>query len=480
MKPASLIGRSLECQRLEECLEDSDAQLIVVYGRRRVGKTYLIHEFFHHRFAFKVTGANEEGNAFQMRSFADELRRKGYAVHQDLSTWREIFYALRDYLESLPAEEKKVVFLDEMPWLDSPGSDFLPVFEWFWNDWASTVRNLVFIVCGSATAWMADHFDRNRGGLFNRQSLRIYLKPFTLLETERYLLSRNIRWTRYQIAECYMIMGGIPYYLKQLSSRQSLSENIDRIFFLDHGPLWDEFDHLFKTLFANSANYVKVVEKLSEKPGGMTRKEIAQTTGIGESGILTATLNNLHLSGFVRISTFYGKKKKDAKYQLSDYYTAFYCRFLKNHPGRDQHLWSHTQDHPSRRAWSGLTFEQLCKDHVPQIRKKLGISGMLTEESIWFTEADPELNLPGTQVDLLIDRRDQVIHLCEMKFSIREYVIDKEYDAILRNKLDVFRRKTNSRKTLLMTMITTYGVHRNMYSDRIQSQVLLDDLFQEP
>jgi hypothetical protein len=292
---------------------------------------------------------------------------------------------------------------------------------------------------------MVDHFDRNMGGLFNRQTCRLFLKPFTLTETEQFLLSRNIQWSRYQIAECYMIMGGIPYYLKQLNSRQTYTENIDRIFFMDHGPLWDEFDHLFRTLFANSEIYVKVVEKLSEKPGGMTRKEIAQKTKIGESGFLTIILNNLCLSGFIRISAFYGKKKKDTKYQLSDYYTAFYFRFLKDHYGKDHNFWSHANDYPSRRAWSGLTFEQLCKDHIPQIKAKLGISGVLTEESIWFTEEEPELNLPGAQVDLVIDRRDQVTHLCEMKYSINEFVIDKDYDAVLRNKLEAFRRKTKSK-----------------------------------
>jgi hypothetical protein len=477
MKPASLIGRNMECELLEGCMEDSEAQLIVVYGRRRVGKTYLINEFFNHHFAFKVTGANGKGKSFQIQSFIEEFHRKGYEHHHELKEWREVFSVLRDYLESLPRDEKHVVFLDEMPWLDSSGSDFLPVFEWFWNDWGSTVKNLVFIVCGSATAWMVDHFDRNMGGLFNRQTCRLFLKPFTLTETEQFLLSRNIQWSRYQIAECYMIMGGIPYYLKQLNSRQTYTENIDRIFFMDHGPLWDEFDHLFRTLFANSEIYVKVVEKLSEKPGGMTRKEIAQKTKIGESGFLTIILNNLCLSGFIRISAFYGKKKKDTKYQLSDYYTAFYFRFLKDHYGKDHNFWSHANDYPSRRAWSGLTFEQLCKDHIPQIKAKLGISGVLTEESIWFTEEEPELNLPGAQVDLVIDRRDQVTHLCEMKYSINEFVIDKDYDAVLRNKLEAFRRKTKSKKTLLITMITTHGVHRNMYSNLVQSEVCLDDLF---
>ncbi len=458
-------------------MEQPFAQLILVYGRRRVGKTFLINEFFENSFAFKVTGAYGEGEKFQIRGFVDELSRmtgKSYPADAD---WRQAFAWLREYLEQLPKDRRQIVFFDEMPWLDSPGSSFLSTFEWFWNDWASTQKQVVFIVCGSATAWMVEHFAKNRGGLFNRLTCRLYLKPFTLYETEMFLRSKQIFWSRYQIAECYMIMGGIPYYLSLLSNRLSYSQNIDRLFFQNRGPLWDEFDNLYRTLFSNSDIHIRVVEALSEKTGGMTRNEIASRTGIAGNGNLTVILNNLNCSGFIRISAFYGKKKKDAKYQLADYYTAFYFRFIRGKYGKDEHYWSHANDHPSRRAWAGLTFEQLCKDHIAQIRHSLGISGVLTEETVWYCRGDPELNLPGAQIDLLIERRDQVIHLCEMKYSINEYVIDKEYETALRNKLDAFRRETGTKKTLLMTMITTFGVRKNIYSGFVQSQVTLEDLF---
>ena len=474
-----IVGREEECERLEDCLRGETAQLIIVYGRRRVGKTFLINEFFDQKFAFKVTGAYKQPKAVQLRHFMMELNRRTGETLPEARDWDQAFEYLRDYLGRLDPNEKQIVFLDEMPWMDTQKSGFLAAFEWFWNDWASAQDHFVFIVCGSASAWLDEKFANNRGGLFNRQTCRLYLKPFQLSETEEFLKRKGIQWTRYEIAECYMIMGGIPFYLNQLKSRYSLSQNIDSIFFRKQGELWDEFDHLFSTLFTNSDAYVRIAEALSRKNGGLTREEIGNATGIAVNGTLTKMLNHLISSGFARVSSFYGKQKKDQRYQLSDPYTAFYFKYIKDHYGKDEHFWSNSLDNPSRRAWTGLAFEQLCKEHIPQIKRRLGISGVLSAEYVWQTRGDAELGIPGTQIDLIIERRDRVINLCEMKFSVEEYMIDKTYDALLRNKMESFRRMANSRASLQITMITTYGVRRNMYSGRIQSQVVLDDLFQK-
>lgn len=474
----NIVGRKEEIARLDRCMDSSKAQLVIIYGRRRVGKTFLINEYFNDQFAFKLTGAYKRPKTFQLESFSYELQLKTGMDHPVPATWREAFNMLRHYLESLPTEEKKVVFFDEMPWLDTPQSDFLPIFEWFWNDWASTCTNLVFIVCGSATSWMADHITDNKGGLFNRQSCRIYLEPFRLRETEQFLDTMGINWSRFEIAECYMIMGGIPYYLSLLNNALSYTQNIDSLFFKRRGELWDEFEHLYRTLFSNSDNYIKIVEALSTKKSGMTRAEIIEKTGLPTNGALSKALRDLESSGFIKISNYYGKKKKDALYQLADYYTAFYFRYIKSNYGKDEHFWSNAIDNPARRSWAGLTFEQLCKDHIPQIKNKLGISGVLSEESIWYTQGDEELGISGAQIDLLIERRDRVINLCEMKFSINEFVIDKKYDMTLRNKVESFRRMTNCKKALQTTMITTYGIKQGKYSSFVQSQVTLDDLFQ--
>ena len=470
-----IIARSEEIKRLNRCLNETDAQLVILYGRRRIGKTFLINEFFDGRFDFKITGAWQETGDVQLRNFAEELSAHLRHPIDTPADWISAFRMLREYLSGLPSDEKHVVFFDELPWLDTPHSGFLPAFEHFWNDYGCSVHNLIFIVCGSATSWMIENIAENKGGLFNRQTCSIFLRPFTLHETEVYLTSRGIRWSRYDIAECYMILGGIPLYLSLLTGEKSLNENIDNLFFRTRAELWNEFNHLYRTLFSNSERYIRIVEALTSKRMGLTRSEIAEKTGIAENGNLSKMLSNLVHCDFVRVYSFFGKKKSQALYQLCDYYTWFYFKFLRDDPGRDEHFWSHTYGSPAKYAWAGLTFEQVCKDHIPQIKQKLGILGVLAEESSWFVRESEEHS--GAQIDLLIDRSDHVINLCEIKFSTQEYAIDKDYDRNLRNKIHAFLSTTKTKKTIQTTMITTYGVKRNQYSNLINSQVTLDDLF---
>ena len=470
-----IIGRKKECERLDECMNADQAQLVVVYGRIRVGKTYLINEYFENRFAFKITGSYGQPKEVQLKIFDTSLSRQNGVNKLNSKDWFEAFNSLRDYLETLDTNEKQVIFFDEMPWLYTQKSSFLAAFEWFWNDWASTRRNLIFIVCGSATSWMDEKIANNKGGLFNRQTCKLFLKPFSLNEVEEYLQSKNIEWSRYDIVQCYMIMGGIPYYLSLLNSKLSLSQNIDALFFTDRGELSDEFEHLYRTLFTNSASYIKVVESLSKKKGGLTRDELLKSTGRQTGGELSVILKNLELSGFIRISNFFNKKKKNALYQLCDYYTSFYFKFIKDNYGKDEHYWSNAVDNPAKRTWEGLVFEQICRDHVTSIKKKLGISGVLSEESSWYVRGDTEIQ--GAQIDLLISRRDHVTNLCEIKFSTGEYSIDKDYDLKLRNKVEAFRRDTNYKGTIQLVMITTFGLKKNQYSSLIQNQIVLDDLF---
>ncbi len=470
-----IIGRKKECERLDECMNADQAQLVIVYGRRRVGKTYLINEYFENRFAFKITGSYGQPKEVQLKIFDTSLSRQNGVNKLNSKDWFEAFNSLRDYLETLDTNEKQVIFFDEMPWLDTQKSSFLAAFEWLWNDWASTRRNLIFIVCGSATSWMDEKIANNKGGLFNRQTCKLFLKPFSLNEVEEYLQSKNIEWSRYDIVQCYMIMGGIPYYLSLLNSKLSLSQNIDALFFTDRGELSDEFEHLYRTLFTNSASYIKVVESLSKKKGGLTREELLKSTGRQTGGELSVILKNLELSGFIRISNFFNKKKKNALYQLCDYYTSFYFKFIKDNYGKDEHYWSNAVDNPAKRTWEGLVFEQICRDHVTSIKKKLGISGVLSEESSWYVRGDTEIQ--GAQIDLLISRRDHVTNLCEIKFSTGEYSIDKDYDLKLRNKVEAFRRDTNYKGTIQLVMITTFGLKKNQYSSLIQNQIVLDDLF---
>lgn len=478
MKTA-IIGRKQECARLDKCMREGNSQLVIVYGRRRVGKTFLINEYFHNRFAFKLTGAYGESKAVQLESFTVELNRKTHQKNKIPQNWRRAFEMLREYIESLPRNEKCIVFFDEMPWLDTHKSGFLSAFEFFWNDYGSTVKNLVFIVCGSATSWLTEHIDHNRGGLFNRQTCKLFLEPFNLRETEEYLLHKGIRWSRYDIVECYMVLGGIPYYLSLLDKELSYLQNIDYLCFKKRAELWDEFDHLYHTLFSREGNHVLVVEELSKKGAGLTRAEVAQKTGLAPNGVLSKVLKNLVDSGFVRENISFGKKKKEILYQLSDYYSCFYFRYLKNRSGRDEHYWSNTLNTPSRKAWAGITFEQVCKDHIRQIKRKLGISGIVSEQYSWFVRPDQQRDIRGAQIDLIIDRRDRVITLCEIKFSLDEFTINRDYEAKIRNRIETFRTISGTKKAIQIAFITTYGVKTNMYSSIIQKQININDLFAE-
>ena len=476
MKTANIIGRKPELRKLQQCYDSNQAQLVIVYGRRRVGKTFLIQEAFRDEFALRLTGAYNQPRKVQIANVVAELRRVYKADFPTPSTWTKTFALLRSFIESRPTDQRQVVFIDEIPWLDTPRSGFLPAFEYFWNSWGAQQSNLMLIACGSATAWMTQKFADNPGGLFNRHAIRLYLRPFTLAETEEYLQAQGINWSRYDVAECYMTVGGIPFYLSQLDNSLSYSANIDELLFRRKGGLWDEFKHLYSTLFRNSDSYLAVVEALAKKKAGLTRSEICAATKLANNGDLTIILQNLIDSDFVNSYFYFGKKSKDTLYQLCDNYTLFYYQFVRDHYGRDEHFWSHSLDSPARRTWAGYAFEMLCRQHIHQIKRKLSILGVLSEESVWYSKVtEPEAR--GAQIDIVIDRRDRVINLCEAKFSINQFCISKDYEMELRNKIDTFRRETGTTKALHLTMITTYGLKQNAHSSLVQSQVTLDDLF---
>lgn len=477
MNKQRLIGRKYEASLLSDALLSDESELVVVYGRRRVGKTFLVNEFFNNTFDFKYTGIFQQSTSMQLERFAVSLEDQFGTSLRTPANWYEAFDQLKTQLKEVSHEGKKVVFIDEMPWLDTEKSNFVSALESFWNGWAAAEGDILLIACGSATSWITDTLLGDQGGLFNRAALRIYIKPFSLAETEEYLVSKGIVWSRYDIAECYMIMGGIPFYLKQLNPRWSYTQNIDNIFFREKGLLWDEFDHLYRTLFKQPDNYITIVEALAKKRMGLTRKEIIEATHLPDNGKLGKMLRNLESNEFIRPYNYFGNKKQDTIYQLSDFYTMFYFTYIKEFYGRDSHFWTNSLDNPSRQAWAGYTFEQLCKSHIEQIRSSIGVGAVLCNISSWFCKGDRNTERKGAQIDLLIDRRDRVISICEMKYSINEFTIDADYEASLRNKMEVFRQETKTNKSLQLVMITTYGVKQGKYSNRVQVQVVLDDLF---
>ncbi len=447
---------------------------MAVYGRRRVGKTFLIKSYFKDKFDFYTTGIYEGSKAEQLRFFNRQLCEYAKFPYPQADNWYDAFDQLKHYLGGLK-KSRLVVFIDELPWLDTPRSNFIKAFELFWNSWAADQNKLKLIVCGSATTWMTSHVLGSKGGLHNRVTRRIKLAPFTLAETEAYLKSLGIVWNRYQTAEAYMVMGGTPYYLQKLQKQFSMAQNIDRLFFSENAELRDEYAFLFRSLFKDSAIYRSTVELLSKKSKGMTRQEMKEALKFPDGGRFTEVLENLCDCDFIRKYAAFGKKERDVIYQLTDLFTLFYLRFVKNYNGADEHYWSNMIESALHKTWCGYSFEQLCLHHTQQIKHVLGISGIQSDICAWSTIADASHK--GAQIDLIIDRKDQIINLCEMKYSTSEYEITKRYNEEMQQRRELFRSLTKTKKALHLTMVTSYGIKDNAYAGMVQSQVVLDDLF---
>lgn len=469
-----IIGRKEEQETLLSAVQSEYSELIAVYGRRRVGKTFLIRETFGYKFTFQHTGLAKGKTKDQLFSFAISLRDAGYDDAPIPSSWLEAFSLLSHFLKN-STDEKKIVFLDELPWMDTPRSNFISAFEHFWNGWASARKDIVLIVCGSATSWIINKVINDHGGLHNRVTQRIALQPFVLRECEMFVRSRGLEMNRHQIAECYMVLGGVPFYWSLLEKGLSLAQNIDKLFFAKNGKLRNEFNQLYASLFKTPGQYIDVVTVLGKKKTGLTREEILEATHKQSGGLLSKVLEELEYCGFVRKYNGYGKKAKSALYQLVDNYTLFYFKFIQQSENNDEHFWSASIDSPIHRVWSGLAFERLCLAHIQQIKAGLGITGVLSNVYSWRKEADE--NSGGAQIDLLIDRNDQVVNICEMKYALSEFCITADDERNLRHKKSVFIESTNTRKAVHITMVTTYGVQKNSHFGIIQNEITLDDLF---
>lgn len=478
MAKQQMVGREKEQLELQRCMDSDRSELVVVYGRRRVGKTFLVDEFFKGKYDFTYVGGHKLPQRIQLRNFAKALQlAMQEQVPRKFADWYDAFDVLEEYLASLPADRKKLVFVDEMPWIDSLRSDFTSAFENFWNGWAARRRDIVFVASGSATSWMIDNLVENQGGLHARITCQIYLRPFTLYETEQYLKNAGCQWDRFQIAQCYMFFGGIPFYLSLLQPQLSLVQNVDALCFSKGGALRQEFNELYGALFTNADNYIKVVRLLAAHRGGMVCADIAKSTKI-EGSRLAKILANLERCDFVMKFRYFGKKMQNRIYKLTDFYTLFYLKYIEpNVDTYDEQWWSNHYLSHSVEAWQGLTFENLCLMHTRQIRMALNIGGVATEVSAWFDKADKENDTKGSQIDLILERADRVVNLCEMKFSQGPFRISADYEMKLRSRMELFREKTRTSKSLINTFVTTFGVASGAHSSVVNSEVSLDNLF---
>ncbi len=472
-----LIGREQEKQQLLNLLESDQSEFVAVYGRRRVGKTFLVREAFGYRFAFQHTGILNASLHEQLTEFQQSLKSSGYRKCPEPTNWHEAFHLLGRLLEK-SKDTKKVVFIDELPWMDTPNSNFISALDHFWNGWATTRKDIVMIVCGSATSWIINKVIMNYGGLHNRLTQQIFLRPFTLTECEQYSQARRLGFTRKQLLEGYMAIGGIPYYWSLLQKGKSLAQNFDRMFFAENGEMTREFDALYASLFRNPEPHIAIIKALSIKKSGLLRNEILDETGLDDNATFIKAMKELEQCGFIRKYTCLGKVSKDALYQLMDNFTLFYFKFMQENTNGNPHFWTSSLNTPMHSTWAGLAFERVCLQHLPQIKAALGFSAVISTAHSWTYKPKPEDDdQQGVQIDLLIDRNDEVINLCEMKYCNDVYSIGKDEDIKLRHRQTVFIRESKTKKAVQPTIITTYGLAKGGYSDDIQNLVTMEDLF---
>lgn len=475
MNSPKLIGRKKEITLLHKLYKSQRSEFVALYGRRRVGKTFLVKEMFGNQYDFYVTGLAKGKLKRQLLNFYTSLIGfdKKAKEEEAPKSWWEAFQILIRYLEN-SSSERKVIFIDELPWLDTRKSDFITELEYFWNVWAYHRDDIFLIVCGSATSWMIDKLINNHGGLHNRVTARIHLQPFTLGDTAAFLQSKGSVYDAYQITQLYMAMGGIPYYLESIDVQKSVFQNIDELFFNQNGLLRNEFFNLYRSLFKKEERHIEIIETLAKKSKGMTRQELITSTKLSNGGTLTKTLLELEKCDFIQKQIPFGKGVRSSLYRLTDPYSLFYLKFIKDSKAKGTGAWMMQIDSPKWRAWSGYAFEYICFYHIENIKKQLGIAAVYTEISAWRSKTSKN----AVQIDLVIDRRDRVINICEIKFSENIYTITKSYSNNLKQKLSTFKQETKTKKALFLTFITTFGVQENTHAKvLVQNEVSLEALF---
>lgn len=473
-----MIGRKKEIKELNKLYDSNKAEFVAIYGRRRVGKTFLVSEILGNKITFRHAGLFMEDNEIdslgkQLNNFYNSLIEQGMEPCERPKNWLDAFLLLELFLKRNDDGSRQVVFFDELPWMDTPRSGFITALEAFWNGWGCYRKNLMLVVCGSAISWMRNKLINGHGGLYNRVTYEIKLSPFTLKECEEYYQENSIYFSRYDIVQSYMIFGGIPFYLGYIEGDYSLSQNVDNLFFKNNARLKDEYNRLFNSIFSNPESVKKIVELLYTNHTGYTRKEIVEKTKIGDGGHLTESLNSLISSDFVIKYIPFGLGSRDARYKLIDSFCLFYLHFVKDSNKTNERFWQQNSTSQALSSWRGFAFENVCFNHIDQIKKALDIYGVISENSVWYKKEDKNVN----QVDLIIARKDNVVNMCEMKFYSDEFIVDKDYYRLIQRRMNALGEYIPKRASIQNTLVTTYGLKRNEYSGIFNSVVLLDDLF---
>lgn len=484
-----IIGRTREQKLLKELVESNKSEFIAIYGRRRVGKTYLIKNFIESSpcMFFHVTGLQKGSSKDQLREFA---RQTGKTFYQSPSIipqtqWVDAFEDLTEAINKVPKDKTVVLFFDEFPWMATPRSKLLTALELYWNRYWVFEKRIKLIICGSATSWIIDNIINNKGGLHNRVTRTIHLKPFSLYETESFLKERQIRLNRKQILDLYTVLGGVPLYWSFVRKGQSAHQCIDELCFQNNGPLVKEFERLFESLFENPHPFKDLMRIIAKHRYGVGQAELIRLSKLPDGGGTIHRLHQLEEAGFITSLIPYGHKDRGVYYVIDDEYSLFYLYWIEPKlkiiakKAINEGFWVSQSNHLAWKIWSGLSFESTCYKHIDQIRKALKIDPGATIGTWRFAPKVKE-NQEGAQIDLLFDRLDGVISLCEIKCSENKFAIDKACAQELLQKMEIFRKQTRTKKQLFFCMITTMGLKQTIYSEEIiASEATLEDLFKE-
>lgn len=470
-----LIGRTDEVNTLHGLLNSKEAELLAIYGRRRVGKSFLIKQALEANTIFSFTGTKEDTKDENLKNFIDLINQlmKPPIAYNKPSEWRDAFAILKKYIELHSATFKKVIVFDELPWLASKNSGFLAAFDYFWNSWAVN-QNVIVVICGSAASWIIENVINDTGGLHNRVTKKIHLQPFSLGETEQYFKSRNINFTKYEITQLYMALGGIPFYLREVKGGKSVPKEIDRICFGKNAPLYGEFENLYKALFSKYETHLSIIKALAKKRKGLTRNQLLKVSKLNSGGTFTAALKELEASSFISFYSPYGKTERDSLYRLTDEYSFFYLQYILGNE-LSTGYWLNQIGTASYKAWCGFTYETLCLKHIDKIKIALGIAGVFTKSSSFFFAGNDDI--PAFQIDLLIDRNDGVINLCEMKYYASGYVLTKKDAEALQKKVAYFQILSKTKKRIVSTLITTHKLKLGMHQYLIDESLCMEDVF---
>jgi len=471
----NIAGRIEEINIMQGLLQKEAASFLAMYGRRRIGKTFLIREVYKNQLIFECSGLHQKNMHQQLENFWLALVEKTVGEKPALpKTWLQAFSLLKQHINQLGNEQKKVVFLDEIAWFETPKSGFLAALDNFWNQYCSKRNDIILVICGSAASWIIDKVINNKGGLHNRVTHHIQLMPFTLLETKQFLAMQNVQLTLKDVTTLYMSIGGVPYYLKDVQAGQSVAQILDNLFFKPQANLKNEFGNLYASLFKNSELHVAVITALASKNKGLTRKQILAATGISSGGGFSVLLNELVACGFVKIIYPILKNKEDALYRLMDEYSIFYFKFLINN--KPNNSWLQMANTQVYKIWLGYAFENCCIKHIGKIKAALGISGIISNDYSWINKGDASEK--GTQIDFVIDRNDNCINILEMKYYDTLFEVTKKYAEQLNQRTSIFKQATKLKKNVFITLLTANGVKKNeYYLSAITNELVLEDLF---